>query len=220
MLPFVVVYNMVSVDGRTDLFAADQGLFYGIAASWKEDATLVGSNTILKAVENVPEEKEVQTENINKDMSLPLLIVPDSKGKMRAWHYLREQPYWRDVVVLCADKTPREYLGYLKQRKIEYIVAGKEQVDFRQALQELSARYNVKRIRVDSGGILNGVLLREGLVNEVSILINPVLMGGTSPTSIFVASNLAAQEGIISLKLIHIEKTKNDHVWLRYEIVQ
>jgi 2,5-diamino-6-(ribosylamino)-4(3H)-pyrimidinone 5'-phosphate reductase len=32
-------------------------------------------------------------------------------------------------------------------------------------------------VRVDSGGALNGALLRAGLVNELSLLVHPVLVG-------------------------------------------
>jgi 2,5-diamino-6-(ribosylamino)-4(3H)-pyrimidinone 5'-phosphate reductase len=32
-------------------------------------------------------------------------------------------------------------------------------------------------VRVDSGGALNGALLRAGLVDEVSLLVHPVLAG-------------------------------------------
>jgi 2,5-diamino-6-(ribosylamino)-4(3H)-pyrimidinone 5'-phosphate reductase len=58
-------------------------------------------------------------------------------------------------------------------RKIDYIVAGDDHVDLRLTLEELNARYGVRIVRVDSGGTLNGVLLRAGLVDEVSALINP-----------------------------------------------
>ena len=32
-------------------------------------------------------------------------------------------------------------------------------------------------MRVDSGGALNGALLRAGLVDEISLLVHPVLVG-------------------------------------------
>jgi 2,5-diamino-6-(ribosylamino)-4(3H)-pyrimidinone 5'-phosphate reductase len=73
-------------------------------------------------------------------------------------------------------------------------------------------------VRVDSGGILNGVLLKEGLVDEVSILIHPYLIGGTSPRSIYNAADLVAAAGIVNLKLIHLEQLANDLIWIRYEI--
>ena len=57
MIPRVIIHNAVSVDGRIDNFDVDMGLYYELAKTWKEDATLVGSITILKAEEQeeVPE---------------------------------------------------------------------------------------------------------------------------------------------------------------------
>jgi 2,5-diamino-6-(ribosylamino)-4(3H)-pyrimidinone 5'-phosphate reductase len=88
------------------------------------------------------------------------------------------------------------------------------------ALEELNARYGVRTVRVDSGGTLNGVLLRAGLVDEVSVLIGPCLVGGTTPRSIFRAPDLTSSEGVVELKLTHVEKLKGDVVWLRYEVVR
>jgi 2,5-diamino-6-(ribosylamino)-4(3H)-pyrimidinone 5'-phosphate reductase len=65
-----------------------------------------------------------------------------------------------------------------------------------------------------------GVLLRAGLVDEVSVLVDPCLVGGTTPRSIFIAPDLTSAEGVIPLRLIHAENVKGDTVWLRYEVVR
>jgi 2,5-diamino-6-(ribosylamino)-4(3H)-pyrimidinone 5'-phosphate reductase len=75
-------------------------------------------------------------------------------------------------------------------------------------------------VRVDSGGTLNGILLRSDLVDEVSVLIHPGLVGGTTPRSIFRAPDLISSEGVIQLRLIHVEQLKGDVIWLRYEVVR
>ncbi|MCL7413543.1 MAG: RibD family protein [ANME-2 cluster archaeon] len=222
MLPRIILHNEISVDGRIDWITPDIGLFYELASRWKEDATLAGSNTILKQEEEMPEEDEEAFEPPVKNSgdSRPLLVVPDSKGRVRKWHALRKIGYWRDVVVLCSHSTPGTYLDYLKKRHIDYIVAGDNYVDLKAALEELNARYGIRLVRVDSGGTLNGVLLRAGMVDEISVLINPSLVGGTSPRSFFRAPDLNLPEGIIKLKFIHFEIIKDDIIWLRYKVVQ
>jgi len=222
MLPRVILHNAVSLDGRFDWFTPDIGRFYEIASRWKEDATLVGSNTILTADVEVPEEDEEAFAPTKQepDDQRPLLVVPDSRGRVRSWHFLRKQPYWRDVIALCSSATPKAYLEYLEQRRIDYILAGHDHVDLRAALEELNARHGVKVVRVDSGGALNGVLLRAGLVHEVSLLIHPSLVGGTTPSSIFRASDLASADGVTQVRLTHVEQLEGDLVWLRYEVVR
>ena len=73
---------------------------------------------------------------------------------------------------------------------------------------------------MDSGGTLNGVLLREGVVDEVSLLIDPSLVGGTSPRSVFVAPELASPDDVIGARLTHVEDLGNGVVWLRYDVSQ
>ncbi len=88
----------------------------------------------------------------------------------------------------------------------------------RTALEELNERYGVLTVRVDSGGILNGVLLRAGLVTEVSILVHPALVGGTSQRSMFRAPDLASSRGVIPLALVSAETIGDGLVWLRYKV--
>jgi riboflavin biosynthesis pyrimidine reductase len=50
VLPWVILHNAISLDGRLTGFNADISKYYEITAIFKEDATLVGSNTILNEV--------------------------------------------------------------------------------------------------------------------------------------------------------------------------
>jgi 2,5-diamino-6-(ribosylamino)-4(3H)-pyrimidinone 5'-phosphate reductase len=224
MLPRVILHNGVSLDGRMDWGMGDIGLYYELAARWEADAMLSGSNTMLAAypAEEVPEEdgEAFEPPERGPDDPRPLLVIVDSRGRFRHWQQIRKEPYWRDVIALCSDSTSKTYLSYLQERHIKYILAGDDHVDLRVALEELNTRYQVKVVRVDSGGILNGVLLRAGLVDEVSVLVDPCLVGGTTPSSIFVAPDLASAESVIPLRLIHVENVKGDTVWLCYEVVK
>jgi 2,5-diamino-6-(ribosylamino)-4(3H)-pyrimidinone 5'-phosphate reductase len=222
MLPRVILHNAVSVDGRIDWFTADIGLFYELAQQWKEDATLVGCDTLLNAPDEIPDEgdMDVHPPEVEPDDSRPILIVPDSHGRLRSWHYWLSQPYWKCAVALCSTRTPEEYLQYLDQRHIKYLIAGDDHVDYRTALEELNSRFGIKCVRVDSGGTLNGVLLRDGLVSEISLLLHPGLVGGVTPMSFFRAPDLESASGVVNLKLLHMEKVRDNIVWLKYEVVK
>lgn len=219
MLPRVIIHSAVSVDGRIDWFTPDIGLYYELAAQWGEHATLAGSNTIISAEEANMDEGDPTPFEVDPTDTRPLLVVPDSRGRIQHWGVLREQPYWRQCVVLVSKSTPKSYLEYLKEWSIDTIMTGDTQVDLRKALEILYERYDVKVVRVDSGGTLNGVLLRAGLVNEVSVMIHPGLVGGISPRSLFRAPDLSEPEGVIPLSLTHVEELRGDVVWLRYDVV-
>jgi len=223
MLPRIILHNAVSLDGRMDWLSPDLGLFYALASRWQDDATLVGSSTILQGLAQEPHSAgdETSPEHASEGDAdeRPLMVIPDSRGRLHSWHRIRKWPYWRDVIVLCSRATRQEYLEDLARSRVEYIVAGDDHVDLRAALEELCERHAVKVVRVDSGGTLNGALLRAGLVDEVSVMISPCLIGGTTAAhSIFRAPDLTSAEGVIDLKLAHMEKVGEDTVWLRYEV--
>ena len=222
MLPRVIIHNQVSIDGRFDWITPDLALFYGLVASFEEEATLAGSNTV---VAGYPEEAALleiddgyEPPQRETGSDLPLLVVPDSRGRVKVWHLLREEQYWRDVVALVSSSTPPEYLDYLEKLHVDYIVAGDDHVDLREALEELNSRYGVKVVRADCGGTLNGVLLREGLVDVVSLLVSPCLVGGAALRSIFIASELTSADGVIDLRLERVERLEGDVVWLLYKV--
>ena len=121
-------------------------------------------------------------------------------------------------MALVSKKTPKVYLKYLDKHGISYIMAGEKMVDMHAALEALRARYKVKKVRADCGGTLNGVLLRAGLVDEVSLIVNPSLVGGRSPVSIFVGEHLDSPELAVRVRLTHMEKLKGGAVWLRYKV--
>ncbi|MBN1148147.1 MAG: RibD family protein [Anaerolineales bacterium] len=238
MLPRVVIHNGVSVDGRMDGYGSNEWLYYQLAASWGAGAMLSGSNTMLAAFaqfeqaahaaeDSVPGPQaqaepgaEGQAQGEADDYSRQILAVVDSRGRIHNWRTIREQPYWGEVVVLCSQATPRAYIENLAAEGIAFIQCGEERVDLKAALEALYERYGVRLVRVDSGGILNGALLRAGLVDEFSLLISPNLAGGQSPSSVFWATDLALSQEAIPLRLVHCERLEGDYVWLKYELVK
>jgi 2,5-diamino-6-(ribosylamino)-4(3H)-pyrimidinone 5'-phosphate reductase len=235
MKPRVILHNAVSADGRVDWFPADIGLFYELAATWHEDATLAGSGTILAADggTDMPAGNPAPGSDTaaaggaaavqsarpaGEPDRRPLLAVVDSRGQVKGWGTLLASGYWRAGVALCSAATPGEHLAWLEDHGVQRIVTGADRIDLAAALGELAARFGVKTVRVDSGGKLNGELLRLGLVDEISLLVHPFLVGGTSPASMFRAADLVHEVGVLQLELLSSRKVKQGIVWLRYTV--
>ncbi len=215
MRPRVIVHNEVSLDGRMDVYAGDMGLYYETAAKLGADASLVGSQTIISGMEQFGD--DLETETIS-DPDGPLLAVVDSRGRIDQWEVLKRQPYWGRIVVLCSEATPHGYTDMLASLDIDHMVHGARHADLEASLEELGTRFGVQVLRIDSGGTLTGVLLREGLVDEVSLLIDPCVVGGESPASVFRAPDVAGADEVTRLALRHFEKLPGDVVWLRYDV--
>jgi 2,5-diamino-6-(ribosylamino)-4(3H)-pyrimidinone 5'-phosphate reductase len=110
--------------------------------------------------------------------------------------------------------TPQSYLKHLRERDYRYHVVGKDRVDLKAALHLLAQHYAVKTLLVDSGPTLNGVLIREGLIDQISLLVVPTLVG-TNPLRLF--DHLKEDMG---LELVQQELIDSGSVWLHYHIVR
>jgi 2,5-diamino-6-(ribosylamino)-4(3H)-pyrimidinone 5'-phosphate reductase len=182
MLPKVVIHNSVSLDGSLTGFEPDMQLHYQIAGSYKPDAHLIGSNTVKVGVElyeeEVPVEEQRDFEKPSRDRSLPLWVIPDTSGALKALlHTCRRFKYCRDVIVLVSEETPEDYIDYLRARRYDFHVVGKRHVDLRRSLELLSEKYGVKSMLADTGRILSNLLLEQGLASELSLLIHSVIVG-------------------------------------------
>ncbi|GAA1597636.1 RibD family protein [Kribbella sancticallisti] len=195
----MVAHLAVSIDGATTGFEADQARFYAMATLWQEDVTLVGADTILA------QESAVRTaDRPGPRAAGPLLAVVDSRHRVHNLEDLRDLGYWSDVIGLYSDQTPAR----APDSTTGELVAGYEQVDLAEAL-ELLHRRGAQVVRVDSGGTLVGVLLSLGLIDELSLLVHPVVVGAGPRWH-------GAFDGRFDLRLANTEVFEGGIVWLRY----
>jgi 2,5-diamino-6-(ribosylamino)-4(3H)-pyrimidinone 5'-phosphate reductase len=168
--PRVVAHVAVSVDGCTVGFEPDQGRFYELARRWDEDVTLVGADTIL-----AQEPALAAAPRPGPAAHGPLLAVVDGRGRVREWAALREVGHWSDVLALHAAQTPPRPPG----RGVPELVTGTDRVDLGAVLDALAGSHGAGVVRVDSGGALLGALLAADLLDELSLLVHPLVVGGT-----------------------------------------
>ncbi len=219
--PYVICYLAVSLDGRLDGFEPDLERYYGIAARFEADAILAGSETAIAAieryggVENTYDDGPVP-ELAPPDDPRPFLAVVDGRGRVRRWSVFQQAPYWGRWVALIGEGVPCAHRDYLSARNVDILECGNDRVDLALALRRLAEVYGVRRVRVDSGGRLNGALLRTGLVDEVHLLVCPWLSGGSSPRSAFVADDLAPDALGTKLERMAVEQFEDGAVLLSY----
>lgn len=146
MYPEIILHNAMSLDGRITNFPADLELFYSLAATWNPDAILFGSSTILEApfLDVPPEHEELfQPPPGTTADPRPLMVVIDSKGKIRCWDILKKWPYFRGFIAICSKDTPLEYREYLAEKSVDMIVSGSEKVDFKAARVQIVVELSI-----------------------------------------------------------------------------
>ena len=90
------------------------------------------------------------------------------------------------------------------------------------ALQEVYERYGCERLTIQSGGTMNGLFLREKLIDYVDIVVAPVLIGGKETSTLIDGPSITSKEelsGLGVLKLIRCETLEDSYLRLRYQTV-
>lgn len=225
--PRVIIHNLISLDGRLDGFPADAGLYYEMASRLPHQAVLTGSGTMLAAAagqgidlsEEDPEPLSgiAATGPAAAGDPRPLLVIVDGQGRVTRYAWLREQPFWRDVLVLCSAATPAGQLDRLRRHRVGHVVLGEDRVNLGGALRLLAQRYQVGAVRVDAGGGLNGALLQAGLADQVSIVIAPYLAATVTAGPVPLIADPGCPDAV-ALELDAVERLRQGHVWLRYDV--
>ena len=120
------------------------------------------------------------------------------------------------LVVVTTTSTPKEYLQYLQDREISYIVAGTNEIDFSTLFKTMKEKLHVETLLVEGGGLLNGSVMAAEFIDEISLLLTPTIVNQTSAPSLFERK----QDESLNLRhyaLTSVQKMEKDTVWLRYK---
>ena len=121
------------------------------------------------------------------------------------------------VIELVCSSTPAEHLAHLKSHQISYLIAGNESLDLNIAAEKLYDLFNIKQMLVCGGGITNKVFLDAGLIDELSIVIAPVVSGDKNVATLFDASPISHQTDLKAFKLIHVGSLSGNGIHLTYQ---
>jgi len=144
-------------------------------------------------------------------------IAVDRQGKL-GWN--SNETGGDHIIELLTEKVSDAYLNYLQQLKISYLFAGKHELDFKLALEQLVDLFPIKTLMLEGGGHLNGSFLNEGLIDELSLLLIPVADGTSQTTSLFEVGKDQSKSPPSLFKLEDVKQVEAGTLWMRYSIAR
>jgi 2,5-diamino-6-(ribosylamino)-4(3H)-pyrimidinone 5'-phosphate reductase len=216
---------LASIDGR--IVTGDWPLSSGarrhyeqVHASYEPDGWICGRVTMEPFAKRVRSEAEVAHEHhgapredfVAPGAHEPFAFAIDPHGRL-AWE--SNSIDGDHVVAILSERVSDEYLAFLRERGVSYLLAGARDVDLSRALEKISGQFGVRTLMLEGGGRINGGMLRAGLIDEVSLLLAPVADGRIGTPALFDIDDAVTPR---ALALAAVERRTDDVLWLRYRI--
>jgi len=122
------------------------------------------------------------------------------------------------VITVLTRRVSDEYLDFLRARGVSYVIAGAREVELAAALERLASGFGIRTVMLEGGGRINGSMLRDGLIDEVSVLVAPVVDGAIGTPTLFDVDDPHGTFAPRKLVLETVERRANDVLWLRYRV--
>lgn len=223
--PRVICHMAASVDGRIVVdgwpsAAAVRREYERVHESYEADGWMCGRVTMEAFAKRTRPDAEVARQHAGRgpreDFVAPgehesFAFALDASGRL-AWE--SNDIDGDHVVAIVSGRVSDEYLAFLREREVSYLLAGARDVDLRLALEKIGARFPVRTLMLEGGGRINGGMLRAGLVDEVSLLVAPVADGRIGTPALFDDDDSTPAR----LALESVERREGDVVWLRYRV--
>ncbi len=109
-----------------------------------------------------------------------------------------------------------------KQYSTMHILFYENTVNFADVLRRFKEEFNIERITIQTGGTINAELLRSGLIDRVSVVIAPCLIGGKHTQSLIGGESLHTEEDlkkIKALEFIRCDVLENSYLHVQYTVI-
>lgn len=151
-----------------------------------------------------------------EDMTGFYAIAFDPKGKL-GWKSNRIEDPDGDpgydgaqIIEVLTEEADKRYLAYLQEMKIPYIFAGEKEIDVEVALFKLKSIIGIENILLEGGSVVNGYFQRAGVIDELSLVVSPVIAGDKSKP-------LFDGSIIDDFRLNEVKDCGNGVLWTRYK---
>jgi 2,5-diamino-6-(ribosylamino)-4(3H)-pyrimidinone 5'-phosphate reductase len=230
MRPRVICHMMPSVDGRLrtqrwDIPEAGHNEYERTADTYHADAWLCGRKTMEEFASGRARARTGRQGGgkrddfvIRRQKGERYAVALDAHGKLR-WksNKIEGDP----LIVVLADDIAESHLEELRVKQISYILAPQSRGVLRLApvLDKLASKFGIRKLMLEGGGETNGLFLKQGLVDELSLLLTPVVDGAPGEPALFdVEEGAKPAKAMAKLRLKDVRRTASGMLWVKYGV--
>ena len=129
--------------------------------------------------------------------------------------------HWVNKLILVT--TNKEHIAVnLKEKYNNLDILFYENLNLKQMLEDIYSKYNANRLTIQSGGNLNGLFVREKLIDYVDIVIAPIIIGGSDVSTLVDGESIKDKNELsklMPLELLECNKLNNSYIELKYKVI-
>lgn len=122
------------------------------------------------------------------------------------------------IVELIPATASDAFKAHLRSVGVSYILAGEGRLDMAQAVRRIGEVFDVDELILGGGGNLNWSMVRDGLCDEISLVLMPTADGENHTNSLFEANEKYSAPVPVGFSLKSVEPLEDGSVWLRYDV--
>ncbi|MFB6085199.1 MAG: 2,5-diamino-6-(ribosylamino)-4(3H)-pyrimidinone 5'-phosphate reductase [Halodesulfurarchaeum sp.] len=178
------------------------------------DAIMVGVGTVLADDPSltVDEQSEQSARDARGEPVNPVRIVADSRARTPPDARVLDDA--AETIVLVSEAVPTEHVSTLRSVGAEIVETGANRVDLQAALEQLEAA-GIETLLVEGGGELIYSLFEAELVDELSVYVGSIVIGGRDAPTL--ADGSGFTDSYPKLSLQSVEKL-GEGVLLQYAV--
>lgn len=217
-LPFVVVKYAASLDGKIAAASGDSRWVSGPETLRWAHANRPGFDAIVVGVSTVVVDNPMLTarpEGVESPRQ-PLRVVVDSRG--RTPHEGNVLQGESKTLIATTEASPADWRKRVESRGAEVVVYPADEagrVSLRPLLEDLGRR-GIVRLLVEGGGVLHGGFFDQRLVDKVTIVIAPMIVGAASAPGAVAGKGAERMADALRLRDVTVERLGDDILVVGY----
>ena len=117
----------------------------------------------------------------------------------------------------------KNHIAYSLQYKYDNLeILYYDTLDLKVLLEDLYSKYNAVRLTIQSGGTLNGMFVRNKLIDFVNIVIAPIIVGGKNVATLVDGESITDESELnklLPLQLLECNKLEHSYIELKYKVL-
>jgi 2,5-diamino-6-(ribosylamino)-4(3H)-pyrimidinone 5'-phosphate reductase len=221
MRPYVILNAAMTLDGKIATHTGSSNIsgkedLERVHQIRKEcDGIMVGIGTVIA------DDPRLTVHKIDaKPGDNPVRVVVDSKCRTPADARITNGD--AKTIIAGANEYKEEFMASdtyetLKKRGVKFYFSGDRRVDLKSLMNYLHEE-GIEKLMLEGGATLNFSMIKAGLIDEISICVAPMVVGGANAKTFFDGDGFNTMDEAVKLELIDYYPLGKDFI-LNYRVL-